>query len=294
MVRAAAAGLERLTGFTSSWVRRSTPSRSSRATGSTRRCWPTWKPASGSSNAGEVCDHVAARHVVLIGLPRAGRTSIARLLAKVLERPFAEVDEVLELATGCPLPRLRRQRGEAEVRRLEGRLLAEMLGRCAPLVISAPEATEVGREIRSVVADSAVVFWIRDRVRLPGEVSALCQELADRVVDVEVFQSLDGDPEPLIVGHILEQLAASDLPGPVRLPTPPAQAIVDGHEARSPVARRRVVRALPRGCRCGRGRRAVPLTRRPHRGHRPPHRRPGRPRRDRGRRGGVGRSTSPR
>jgi Shikimate kinase len=177
---------------------------------------------------------VAERHVVLIGLPRAARTTIARLLAKVLERPFAEVDELLELTSGCPLPRLRRQRCEAEVRRLEGRLLAELLGRSTPLVISAPERTEVGPEIRSVVADSAVVFWIRDRVGLPDEASALDQELADRVVDVEAFQPLDGDPEPLIVGHILEQLAASDLPGPVRLPTPPAQAIADGHEAACP------------------------------------------------------------
>jgi Shikimate kinase len=187
-----------------------------------------------SSNAGEVCDRVAERHVVLIGLPRAGRTSIARLLAKVLERPFAEADEVLELTTGCPLPRLRRQRGEAEVRHLEGRLLAQMLGRCAPLVISAPEATEVAREIRSVAADSAVVVWMRDRVRLPGDMSALGQELADRVVDVEVFRSLDGAPEPFIVGHILELLAASDLPGPVRLPTPPPQGIFDGQEAARP------------------------------------------------------------
>lgn len=177
---------------------------------------------------------MAERHVVLVGLPRAARTSIARLLAKVLERPFAEADEVLELTTGYPLPRLRRQLGEAEVRRLEGRLLAKLLGRCAPLVISAPEPTEVGHEIRSVVADSAVVFWIRDRARLPGEGSMLGEELADRVVDGELFQALDGDPGPLIVGHILEQLAASDLSGPARLPTPPAQPIVDGHEAARP------------------------------------------------------------
>jgi hypothetical protein len=176
---------------------------------------------------------VAERHVVLIGLPRPARTSIARLLAKAMERPFAEADEVVELTTGCPLHRLRRQLGEAEVRCLEGRLLAEMLRRCAPLVISAPEATDVAREIQSVVAGSAVVFWIRDRVRLPGDLSMLGQELADRVVEVEAFQSR-GDPEPLIVGHILELLAARDLPGPVRLPTPPAQAIVDGHEAARP------------------------------------------------------------
>jgi Shikimate kinase len=177
---------------------------------------------------------VAERHVVLIGLPRAARTNIARLLATVLERPFAEADELLELTTASPLSRLRRQRGEAEVSRLEGRLVAEMLDRCAPLVISAPEATEVSREIRSVAADSAVVFWLRDRVALPGSLCALGQELADRVLDVELCQSLDGDPELLIVGHILELLAAGDLPGPVRLPTPPPQAIVDGHEAARP------------------------------------------------------------
>jgi shikimate kinase len=174
---------------------------------------------------------VTERHVVLIGLPRAARTSIARGLATALERPFAEADELLELTTGCPLSRLRRQRGDAEVRRLEGQLVAMMLDRCAPLVMSAPEATELSREIRSVVAASAVVFWIQDRAPVPSELSALGQELADRVLDVEVFPSLDRDPEPLIVGHILELLAAGNLPDPVRIPAPRPQATVDGHEA---------------------------------------------------------------
>ena len=158
---------------------------------------------------------MAERHVVLIGLPRAARTSSARLLAKVLERPFAEVDEVLELAGGCSLPRLRRQRGEAEVRRLEGRLLAEMLGRCTPLVISAPEPTEVGDELRSVVADSAVVFWIRDRVGLPDGGSALCQELAYRVVEVEVRDTEDRPQGSFTTFVVAVSTDANGLPVPL-------------------------------------------------------------------------------
>jgi hypothetical protein len=176
---------------------------------------------------------VPERHVLLIGLTRDARTRTARLLATVLQRPFAEADEVLELSTGSSLSRLQRERGEADVRRIEGRLVAELLGRWGLLVMSAPETLDVGCELRSVVADSAVVFWLRDRAR-PAEPSAVGQELADRVVDIAALQPVHGDPAPLIVGHILELLAGGDRPGPVRLPGPILAAIADGDEADPP------------------------------------------------------------
>jgi shikimate kinase len=196
---------------------------------------------------------VPERHVVLIGLPGAGKTSVGRQLARALERPFADADDQLELSVGCTIPRLFRERGEAEVRRLEGQLLAELLDRDYPLVVSAPGAAEIGDDNRALLAESAVVFWIRGSirlltelsdpthrprvvdghedalVRLDGELSALYEEVADRVVDIEPFHAPGGEPKRLIANHIVELLAAGDLPGPVRLPGH-RPLVVDGHE----------------------------------------------------------------
>jgi shikimate kinase len=185
----------------------------------------------------------ADRHIVLIGLPGAGKTSVGRQLARVLERPFADADEQLELSVGRTIPQLFQERGESELHRLEAALLAELLGRDYPLVVSAPGAAHIGAENRALLAESAVVFWIHGSVRfltelsdpahrprvvdgheealvrLEGDLSALYAEVADEVVDIERFHSVGGEPKQLIADHIVELLAAGDLPGPVRLPT---------------------------------------------------------------------------
>jgi shikimate kinase len=195
---------------------------------------------------------VRDRHVVLIGLPGVGKTSVGRQLARLLERPFADADEQLELSAGCTLPRLFRERGEAEVRRLEGQLLAELLGRDFPLVVSAPGAAEIGDDNRALLAESAVVFWIQGSirlltelsdpthrprvadgheealVRLDGQLSVLYQEVAHCVVDVEPFHALGGEPKRDIARHIVDLLAAGDLPGPLHLPSH-GPRVVDGH-----------------------------------------------------------------
>jgi shikimate kinase len=172
------------------------------------------------------------RHVVLIGLPGAGKTSVGRQLARMLERPFADADDQLQLSAGRTISQLFHERGEAELHRLEGELLADLLGRDHPLVVSAPGAAEIGPRNRALLAESAVVFWIRGSVpfltelsdpthrprvvngheaslvRLEGELSGLYAEIADEVVDVERFHGLDGEPRRLIARHIVELLAS--------------------------------------------------------------------------------------
>jgi shikimate kinase len=170
------------------------------------------------------------RHVVLIGLPGAGKTSVGRQLARMLDRPFADADDQLQLSAGRTISQLFHERGEAELHRLEGELLADLLGRDHPLVVSAPGAAEIGPRNRALLAESAVVFWIHGSVRfltelsdpthrprlvngheaslvrLDGELSGLYAEIADEVVDVERFHGLDGEPKRLIARHIVELL----------------------------------------------------------------------------------------
>ena len=195
----------------------------------------------------------AERHIVLIGLPGVGKTSVGRRLAKELDRPFADADEQLELTAGCTIPLLFRERGEAEFRRLEGQILAELLSRDYPLVVSAPGGAEIGDENRALLADLAVVLWLRGSVgfvadrsdpthrpllvggpqealaRHEAELSARYEEVADQVVDIEPFHSLDGEPKRAIARHIVELLAVSGLRASVRLPTD-RPLLVDGYE----------------------------------------------------------------
>jgi shikimate kinase len=176
------------------------------------------------------------RHIVLIGLPGAGKTSVGRRLAKELERPFADADEQLELTAGATIPRLFRERGEQEVRRLEGEVLAGLLSRDCPLVVSAAGGAEIDDQTRSLLAEAAVVVWLRGSIpflvdssdpthrpllvdghergleRLDAERAALYAQIADQVVDIEPFHTVDDKPKRAIARHIIGLLGPGTAP----------------------------------------------------------------------------------
>jgi shikimate kinase len=59
------------------------------------------------------------RNLVLIGLMGTGKTSVGRLLAERLGRPFADTDDVVRAETGLDIPELFAQHGERGFREHE-------------------------------------------------------------------------------------------------------------------------------------------------------------------------------
>ena len=90
-------------------------------------------------------------HVVLVGLMGVGKSTVGRRLAKELARPFADVDEQVELRAGLAIPRIFEERGEPAFRALEADVLADLLHRAEPLVLAAgggvPESFSGNRKI---------------------------------------------------------------------------------------------------------------------------------------------------
>ncbi|HWL38941.1 MAG TPA: shikimate kinase [Gemmatimonadaceae bacterium] len=65
-------------------------------------------------------------HLVLVGLPGVGKTTIGRAAAKALGRPFLDFDAEIERREGMPLKELFRVMGEDHFRGLEHALTAEV------------------------------------------------------------------------------------------------------------------------------------------------------------------------
>ena len=161
------------------------------------------------------------RHVVLLGRGGAGRTRIGRRLARLLQRPFADADEQLELAHGQTLARLAHERGEDDLHRREAAVLADLLAQDVALVILAPGAIEIDSRSHALLARSAVVLWPRGpedaRERL-GPLSDHYEGIADQVVDIDPFHAAEERPERAIARHILQLLVTGELRGLVRVP----------------------------------------------------------------------------
>ncbi len=64
--------------------------------------------------------------LVLIGMPRAGKTTVGRLLARQTGRDFADLDEILSRRAGMPIPEIFTRLGETWYRNLESDLVREL------------------------------------------------------------------------------------------------------------------------------------------------------------------------
>ena len=67
-------------------------------------------------------------HLILVGLPGAGKTTVGRRVAERLERPFLDFDREIARREGASVARIFAERGEGYFRAAERRLTEELRG----------------------------------------------------------------------------------------------------------------------------------------------------------------------
>ena len=72
---------------------------------------------------------LSQRNIVLIGMPGAGKTSTGRSLARLLGRPFIDLDDAFAVEHGCSAGTYIAREGEAAFRALESQIAAHYGGR---------------------------------------------------------------------------------------------------------------------------------------------------------------------
>lgn len=178
-------------------------------------------------------------HLALVGLMGTGKTTVGRRVAKLLDRPFVDADEAFVPRYGRTVSEVFAAEGEEGFRRREAGLLGELLAVTTPLVLGCGGGvvTVEGNRRRLCEPDVHVV-WLRadaaflasrveakpDRPllaggdrravleRLAAERAAFYQEVADDVVDVEVFAGCS-QPKKAMAAHIAERARALGVPG---------------------------------------------------------------------------------
>jgi shikimate kinase len=97
------------------------------------------------------------RHIVLIGMMGAGKTTVGRLLAGKLGREFWDNDEALIRDTGLDAAQVEQRRGEDALHQLEDRLLHDALQRPEPMVLAAAGSVVLAPS----VLEGARTVWLR-------------------------------------------------------------------------------------------------------------------------------------
>ncbi|TMQ67068.1 MAG: shikimate kinase [Candidatus Eisenbacteria bacterium] len=115
--------------------------------------------------------------IALVGLPGAGKSTVAKLLARRLGCSSADVDSEIERMAGRSVPEIFDEEGEERFRDLESRALAEAMERSEPIVLSCGGGILGRASNRELLKAHARVVWLKvdpakaaERLRTPGEV----------------------------------------------------------------------------------------------------------------------------
>jgi shikimate kinase len=130
-----------------------------------------------------------AKHLVLVGMMGAGKSSVGRVLARKLDRPLLDSDELIEHRTGRTVREIWSTDGEAAFRELETEALVDALGDDEPSIVAAAGGVVLSEANRTALAASdAHVVWLLANVEI----------LIDRVKNGAHRPLLDDDPEGML------------------------------------------------------------------------------------------------
>src|SRR3954452_6596016 len=105
---------------------------------------------------------LADRHLVLIGMMGAGKTTAGRIIAARLGRPLLDSDEMIEAREGRTVRDIFRTDGEEAFRAIETEVLREALDNPQKAVIAAAGGVVLRPENRELLrASGARVVWLR-------------------------------------------------------------------------------------------------------------------------------------
>lgn len=108
-------------------------------------------------------------NIVLIGMPGCGKTTVGRLLAAKLGRPFIDLDAVIVQKAGRPIPAIFAAEGEEAFRAMESAAAREY-GAQHGLVIACGGGTPLRAENRIALAGNGRVYYLQAALeRLSGE-----------------------------------------------------------------------------------------------------------------------------
>jgi len=124
------------------------------------------------------------RHLVLIGLMGAGKTTVGRECARRLERTFVDTDDLITATARMTVDEIFATAGEAEFRRLEHDVVADVCASPEPLVVACGGGAVLDPENRRALRAAGVVVWLR----------APARTLARRVGDGATRPLLRDDP----------------------------------------------------------------------------------------------------
>lgn len=99
--------------------------------------------------------------LVLVGLMGAGKSTVGRRLAKLLNVEFKDSDDEITEAAGCSISDIFYIHGEAIFRDLEKRVMARLLTDGQPKILATGGGAWMHEDVRTLTKQHATSLWLR-------------------------------------------------------------------------------------------------------------------------------------
>lgn len=99
------------------------------------------------------------RPVVLVGMMGAGKSTVGRKLAQLLDLPFADADDEIERAAQMTVGEIFERFGEAYFRDGERRVIARLLDG-GPMVLATGGGAFVQPDTRALILERGIAVWL--------------------------------------------------------------------------------------------------------------------------------------
>ena len=102
----------------------------------------------------------SSKNIVLIGMAGVGKTTVGRVLSKKIQRKFLDIDQEFEDQTKIRINDFFAIYGEKEFRKIERRIIDDVLTKNKKLVVSAGGGIFSNDEIRDLIIKKSITFFL--------------------------------------------------------------------------------------------------------------------------------------
>jgi len=102
-----------------------------------------------------------AAHLILVGIPGAGKSTVGRELARQMQRPFVDLDEQVVAHAGLSVPEIFAAHGEAHFRALERAATERLAHAPQPMVVAPGGGWITVPGLVELVRPPSQLVWLR-------------------------------------------------------------------------------------------------------------------------------------
>lgn len=139
-----------------------------------------------------ICSHLRGdvSNIVFTGMPGSGKTTIGTAIAKMLDRRFIDIDDIISERAGMSVPEIFEKLGEQHFRKLESEVLCE-IGKEKGLVIAPGGGAVMNALNRSALSQNGRIYYIS------RELSKLATENRPLSKSLEALELIKAEREPV-------------------------------------------------------------------------------------------------